>query len=109
MSAMLELKNITKKFGGLTAVNDLSMVVNEHEIHALIADKNETTILEIIDDVLMFSITLLSSLSGRPEVIVAIGISLHFVSLLLKELPPLKTLISIWSSNIRLSLFTSPV
>jgi len=36
MAPILTLKNITKKFGGLTAVNDLSMVVEEHSIHALI-------------------------------------------------------------------------
>ena len=36
MSAMLRLENVTKKFGGLTAVNNLSMEVREHSIHALI-------------------------------------------------------------------------
>lgn len=53
MSAMLELKNITKKFGGLTAVNDLSMVVNEHEIHALIGPNGagKTTATNMIEGV----------------------------------------------------------
>ena len=53
MPAMLELKNITKKFGGLTAVNDLSMVVNEHEIHALIGPNGagKTTATNMIEGV----------------------------------------------------------
>lgn len=34
--AMLEIRNIVKKFGGLVAVNDLSFGVEEHKIHALI-------------------------------------------------------------------------
>lgn len=33
---MLEVKNLTKKFGGLTAVNDLSFTLEEEGIHALI-------------------------------------------------------------------------
>ena len=53
MTAMLELKNITKKFGGLTAVNDLSMTVMEHEIHALIGPNGagKTTATNMIEGV----------------------------------------------------------
>ena len=34
--SLLELKNVTLKFGGVTAVNDLSMSVNEGEVFALV-------------------------------------------------------------------------
>ena len=47
MSAILRLENITRVFGGLQAVSDLSMDVEEHSIHALIgpngAGKTTTT------------------------------------------------------------------
>ena len=33
---MLEVKNLTKRFGGLVAVNDLSFTLEETGIHALI-------------------------------------------------------------------------
>ncbi|MEZ5872781.1 MAG: ABC transporter ATP-binding protein [Nitratireductor sp.] len=36
MSPILEVKNLTKKFGGLTAVNDVSFSVNEKEILSVI-------------------------------------------------------------------------
>ena len=53
MTAMLELRNITKQFGGLTAVNDLSMKVEEHEIHALIGPNGagKTTATNMIEGV----------------------------------------------------------
>lgn len=53
MSSILSLKNITKKFGGLTAVNDLSMEVEEHTIHALIGPNGagKTTATNMIEGV----------------------------------------------------------
>ncbi|MCB1386469.1 MAG: ABC transporter ATP-binding protein [Nitratireductor sp.] len=36
MSPILEVRNLTKKFGGLTAVNDVSFLVNEKEILSVI-------------------------------------------------------------------------
>ena len=36
MSLILEVKGITKRFGGLTAVNDVSFDVNEREILSVI-------------------------------------------------------------------------
>ena len=53
MSTVLELKNVTKKFGGLTAVNDLSLKVEEHEIHALIGPNGagKTTATNMIEGV----------------------------------------------------------
>ena len=34
--ALLEIKNVTKRFGGLTALDQVSFLVNENEIHGLI-------------------------------------------------------------------------
>lgn len=53
MAPILTLKNITKQFGGLTAVNDLSMVVEEHSIHALIGPNGagKTTATNMIEGV----------------------------------------------------------
>src|SRR5210317_2507117 len=36
MSALLEVRNVTKKFGGLTANNDVSFAVEENEILSVI-------------------------------------------------------------------------
>lgn len=53
MSTMLRLENVTKKFGGLTAVNNLSMEVKEHSIHALIGPNGsgKTTTTNMIEGV----------------------------------------------------------
>lgn len=46
----LELENITMKFGGLVAVNDISISVDQHEIHGLIGPNGsgKTTIFNIL-------------------------------------------------------------
>ena len=36
MSPILEVRNLTRKYGGLTAVNDVSFTVNEREILSVI-------------------------------------------------------------------------
>lgn len=53
MAAILTLKNVTKQFGGLTAVNDLSTEVEEHSIHALIGPNGagKTTATNMIEGV----------------------------------------------------------
>ena len=53
MATMLRLENVTKKFGGLTAVNNLSMEVKEHSIHALIGPNGsgKTTTTNMIEGV----------------------------------------------------------
>ncbi len=50
---MLQLQNVTKQFGGLTAVSDLSMDVEEHSIHALIGPTGagKTTATNIIEGI----------------------------------------------------------
>lgn len=53
MATILELKNVTKKFGGLTAVDNLNMKIEEHEIHALIGPNGagKTTATNMIEGV----------------------------------------------------------
>ena len=53
MAAILRLEHITKQFGGLTAVNDLSMEVEENTIHALIGPNGagKTTATNMIEGV----------------------------------------------------------
>lgn len=53
MAAILKLDHITKQFGGLTAVNDLSMEVEENTIHALIGPNGagKTTATNMIEGV----------------------------------------------------------
>jgi branched-chain amino acid transport system ATP-binding protein len=48
--ALLELKNVTKRFGGLTAVEGLSLEVREHQISALIGPNGagKTTVFNMI-------------------------------------------------------------
>ena len=53
--------------------------------------------------------TIFSPFNGSPELIFAIGKSLHLVSLRLSELLPLNTFTSILSSYTLLSLDGSPV
>ena len=50
---ILEVKNLTKRFSGLVAVNDLSFEVAEHSIHALIGPNGsgKTTTINMIDGV----------------------------------------------------------
>jgi len=48
--AILDVKNLTKRFGGLTAVNDLSLSLNESEIAGLIGPNGagKTTVFNMI-------------------------------------------------------------
>lgn len=50
MAAILELKNVSKVFGGLTAVGNLDLKVEEHEIAALIGPNGagKTTVFNMI-------------------------------------------------------------
>jgi len=52
-SIILSLQNVTKKFGGLVAVNDLSLQAKEHSIHALIGPNGsgKTTTTNMIEGV----------------------------------------------------------
>ena len=54
MNTILELKNITKRFKGLVAVNDVSIAVKERQIHSLIGPNGagKTTTVNIINGTL---------------------------------------------------------
>lgn len=53
MDYVLEVKNITKRFGGLTAVNDVSMGVAAGEVVALLGDNGagKSTLIKVISGV----------------------------------------------------------
>ena len=50
MNVILRLHNLTKEFGGLTAVNNVSLEFREEEINAIIGPNGagKTTILNVI-------------------------------------------------------------
>ena len=50
MSKVLEIRNLTKKFGGLTAVDDLSFGIEEKEIYGLIGPNGagKTTVFNLV-------------------------------------------------------------
>lgn len=54
MSALLEIEGLTKRFGGLTAVNDVSFAISEGEIAALLGPNGsgKTTVLNMISGAL---------------------------------------------------------
>ena len=85
MTAVLELVNVTKSFGGLTAVNDFSLTINEGEIVSIIGPNGsgKTTAFNLISgmyepdsgDVLLKG----ESIAGlRPDQIQERGISRTF-------------------------------
>ncbi len=53
MAHLLEAKNITKRFGGLTAVDDVSFYVDEGEVVAFVGDNGagKSTLIKIISGV----------------------------------------------------------
>lgn len=51
--SLIEVKNVTKQFGGLIAVNDLEMSIQPHTIHALIGPNGagKTTLVNVISGI----------------------------------------------------------
>lgn len=83
--ALLELKNVSKVFGGLTAVGNLDLSVEEHQIAALIGPNGagKTTVFNMItgaykvsDGDIMFDGKSISGL--KPHIIVEKGIARTF-------------------------------
>ncbi|UOA34285.1 Lipopolysaccharide export system ATP-binding protein LptB (plasmid) [Sulfitobacter sp. DSM 110093] len=94
MSALLEVSGITKRFGGLTAVNNLSFNVNEGEVLALLGPNGsgKTTMMNIISGALVAGSGQIkldgTSITGLPpHKIAAKGIARTFQ--LVKVLPSL--------------------
>ncbi len=85
MTTLLELTNITRRFGGLTAVSDVSLSVHEKQIKAVIGPNGagKTTLFNLISAVLPPSAGTISfqgqCLNGKKTHIVAhLGISRTF-------------------------------
>ena len=57
MTPVLEMKNVTKRFGGLTAVGDVNFQIREHEIYGLIGPNGagKTTIFNLITGIYQLS------------------------------------------------------
>jgi len=88
MMALLETKDLTVKFGGLVAVSNLNLTVNEGEIHSLIGPNGagKTTVFNAITRVLNpFSGNIVFNnenlLKLQPHQTVKIGISRTFQNL----------------------------
>lgn len=84
----LELEQVTMRFGGLTAVNNVSMQVKQHEIHGLIGPNGsgKTTILNVISGFYKPSEGTISfegtKISGKPaHQITAAGLARTFQNL----------------------------
>ncbi|QDY69077.1 ABC transporter ATP-binding protein [Qingshengfaniella alkalisoli] len=97
MSTLLKLENVTKTFGGLTAVNDMSFEIGQGEVVGLLGPNGsgKTTLLNLISGALPASAGAIriggSDLAGkRPDVIAAHGVARTFQ--LVKVLPSLTIL-----------------
>jgi len=82
---MLEVRDLTKEFGGVVAVNDLSFQVREGQIKALIGPNGagKTTLFNLLTGLLVATHGRISflgrNISGlKPHVIAALGISRSF-------------------------------
>ena len=66
--ALLEVKNLTKNFGGLTAVGDVSMELNEGELVGLIGPNGagKTTLFNLLTGVYAVSYTHLDVYKRQP-------------------------------------------
>lgn len=102
MSALLRLENVTKSFGGLIAVNDVSFCVEEGSIMGVIGPNGagKTTVFNLItgnytadSGSIMFGNT--SLLKKKPHEIVSLGIARTFQSIrLFSNLPVLENVLA---------------
>ena len=111
--ALLEVKNLTKNFGGLTAVGDVSMELNEGELVGLIGPNGagKTTLFNLLTGVYEPSegtITLDGTvLNGKaPYKIASLGLSRTFQNIrLFKDMTVLENVLLVYQiSNLQISL-----
>ena len=111
--ALLEVKNLTKNFGGLTAVGDVSMELNEGELVGLIGPNGagKTTLFNLLTGVYEPSegTVILDGtvLNGKaPYKIASLGLSRTFQNIrLFKDMTVLKTFLLVYQiSNLQISL-----
>lgn len=111
--ALLEVKNLTKNFGGLTAVGDVSMELNEGELVGLIGPNGagKTTLFNLLTGVYEPSegtVTLDGIvLNGKaPYKIASLGLSRTFQNIrLFKDMTVLENVLVVYQiSNLQISL-----
>ena len=80
MAKVLEVENVTMQFGGVVAVNNLSMVVNEGEIVALIGPNGagKTTAFNVITGEIGEYYTKERVLAPTPDYITSLGMARTF-------------------------------
>ncbi|MBH8555319.1 ABC transporter ATP-binding protein [Nostocaceae cyanobacterium CENA357] len=110
----LEVKSLTRRFGGLVAVNNVSFTVNKHEIFGLIGPNGagKTTLFNLITALipassgeLRYQNTLISQL--RPHQIAGLGIARTFQNIrLFGELSALENVIIARHLHTKSNIFT---
>lgn len=115
MASLLETKNATIRFGGLIAVNNLNITINESEIVAIIGPNGagKTTAFNLITGVytptegdIIFNSEKITGL--RPDQIVKKGIARTFQNIrLFKELTVLENVLIATHLNIKTNLFSA--
>ena len=60
----IELKNITKKFSGVPALDNVSLEINKNEIHALVGENGagKSTLMNVLCGILIVAVTMVRSL-----------------------------------------------
>ncbi len=111
--ALLEIKNLTVKFGGLTAVDNLDMTVSEGTIHSLIGPNGagKTTVFNAITGVVRphsgsISLNGVDLTHVKPHRIIEFGVSRTFQSVVVfKYLTVLENLYIGYHRAVKLNLF----
>lgn len=115
--AILELKNVTKKFGGLTAVGNVNIQIQENEIYGLIGPNGagKTTIFNLITGIykltegeILFNGSKISDL--QPYEIADAGVTRTFQNIrLFKNLTTYENILTACHFNTDYTLFDSVV
>ena len=102
MITLLEAKNITKRFGGLTALSDVSLTIRKGEVYGLIGPNGagKTTFFNVLtgaytaeEGEIVFGGTELPA--GKPHLVVAAGIARTFQNIrLFREMTALENVMA---------------